>query len=137
MKFLLLALVLVCSYTAFAAAPAYPTTLEGYTGLSRANVKATPLALNTFISFVPSFIIKAVNERQVAPSSYSVIMRYAFRKAVEGGTEFRYYIKASDPKNPEGTVYFGYYDAFASGMAGVSSKFLGYAIEQRVSKADL
>jgi len=115
--------------------PEIPTSLKGYTNFPPEKVKNTPALLNGFIALTPTFIIRAINERKIAPSSYSVIMRYAFRKDTTDGYEVVYYFRARDPaKNSTGKVYYGTFTAFIPTRTGLSRKLLSYAIDKALPR---
>jgi len=143
---LLLAVLFCFTATTFAAsqtstaatdpnAPAVPNSIAGYTNFPTAKVKSDKPLLNAFVALTPSFIIKGINERKLAPSSYSVIMRYAFRKDVADGYEAIYYYRARDPaKNSTGKIYYGTFTAFIPTKSGLARKLLRYTIDKAVPR---
>ncbi len=139
----LLLAVLFCFTATFAAsqtttdpnAPVVPSSIAGYTNFPTAKVKDDKPLLNAFVALTPTFIIRGINERKLAPSSYSVIMRYAFRKDVADGYEAIYYYRARDPaKNSTGKVYYGTFTAFIPTKSGLSRKLLKYTIDKAVPR---
>ena len=108
--------------------PKIPAEPEGYDGFSPADVKINPLILSTFISQVPNFVIKAINGRKMAPSSYGVIMRYAFRAPIHNGYEIIYYVKAHEPGNDDGKDYYAHFTVTV-GSYGSNKKFVEYVMD--------
>lgn len=132
MKSLLFALAVIFCFTATYAAntpPAIPSSIEGYTGYSLAQVKKNSIVLNTFIAQTSNFIIKAINEKKITPSSYSVFLRYAFRATTSTGYQMIYYVRTYDPKNPNGKIYYGRFTVTTSATGG-SRKFISYSIDK-------
>ena len=111
-----------------------PTSLEGFRGYSLAQVKNTKTLLDPFIKFAATIVINFVNQKKFAPASYSFFMSYAYRKAVEGGYENRYYFRSYDPKNPTGYVYRGYFSVFWPSVTGQKAKLLNQIVESRVRR---
>jgi len=132
MKFLIASLAVIFCFTAAYASntpPAIPASLPGYTGFSLAQVKKNSIILNTFIAQTSNFIIRSINEKKIVPSSYSVFLRYAFRKSTGTGFEMVYYVRTYDPRNPNGKIYYGTFTVTTSATGG-SRTFKSYSIDK-------
>jgi len=141
LTFIAFALLVCFATSTFAAktyiAPAIPDlTKSGYTGYNLAQVKKNSIILNTYISQAARFIINSINAKKIAPASYSVFLRYAYRKATEAGYEIVYYAKTYDPKNKNGKAYFGFF-AVQTTTTGGSRKFLRYNVTHSYPRAQL
>jgi len=131
MKFLVYALAVIFCFTAAYASntpPAIPSSLPDCTGYSLPQVKKNSVILNTFIAQTSNFIIKCINEKKVIPASYSVFLRYAFRKSTGTGFEMVYYVRTYDPRNPNGKIYYGTFTVSTSATGG-SRKFISYSVD--------
>jgi len=131
MKSLIILAVVLCFTATYAAntPPAIPTKITGYTGYSLAQVKKNSIILNTFIGQASTFIIRAINEKKMAPASYSVFLRYAFRKTTNTGYEIIYYLRTYDPSNPKGKIYYARFTSTVSATGG-NRKFVKYTIDK-------
>jgi len=131
----LIALVLCITTTAFAASqiPAIPASIPGATYFNPAAIKKDSVVLNTYLAQTANFIISAVNKRAVAPASYGVIVRAAFRENIYTGTvltgyQITYYVKAHEPKNDKGKDYYARYTATVN-VNGSNKKFVGFVMD--------
>ena len=133
---LFLALLFCSATTSFAAlrgttVPQIPASIANYTKEDLNAVKNDKPALNTFVALTPSFIINAVNDRQVAAASYAVFLRSAFQKTANSVTDYLYYVRAKDRTSKNGKNYYGTFRATKSAAGKV--KFVDYTIDAAVN----
>jgi len=125
-------LCIASSVIATSQVPAVPSSITGYTYYNPAAIKKNTVILNTFLNRAASFVIAAVNGRAIAPASYGVVLRGAFRKPVYTGNTVTsysiiYYTSLHDPSNAKGKDYYGHFTATVNAN-GTNSKFVSYVI---------
>jgi len=95
--------------------PELPLEIDDYEGFSLVEVRKHSNLLNTFVSLTPTYVVQAIKSKRMFPASYSVFMRYCFEKKTETGSEILYFLRAYDPKNAKGKIYYGTFTAATFG----------------------